>query len=115
MYCSISCSRAWRSPSSWYRRRRTLSLSATRRDLLREAHPLAVDLDAVDDRVEHAAQAELLAVVARELVAEVDRTDLPVHLAVVHRHRDRDLLAVVLRAFEDRLDGDLQVLEVLER
>ncbi len=67
MYCSISCSRAWRSPSSWYRRSRTLSFSATDAStfFVSRTH-VTVDDDVVDRRLEHAAQAELASSISLE-------------------------------------------------
>src|SRR5205823_9304119 len=73
MYCSISCSRAARSPCSWYRRSSSLSLSPTGRhtsdrDLLREAHPIVVDVHVVDGRVEYAAQGQHVVLLAFDLL-----------------------------------------------
>src|SRR5437016_1471042 len=95
MYCSISCSRAARSPCSWYLRSSSLSLSPTgatsNRDLLREADPVAVDMHVVDRRLEHASQRQRLILFALDLVehAARERPDPGLELAVAHRHSHR--------------------------
>src|SRR5437667_6853183 len=69
MYCSISCSLAWRSPSSWYRRRRTLSLSGTRPPL-GQPNGVPIDVHVVDGGIEHAPHSELGARVALERIEQ---------------------------------------------
>src|SRR5919197_3543102 len=118
MYCSISCSRAWRSPSSWYRRRRTLSLSGTRPPL---GQPDAVPGDAyvVDGGLEHASHAELVSGVAPQGLEQppVERPDNRLERVVVHRQPDGQLGVAGRRPcsrVEQRAKGDLEILEMLE-
>src|SRR5438128_1070594 len=116
MYCSISCSRAWRSPCSWYRRRRILSLSGTRPPLDQPDAP-TVDLHLVHCRLEHPLHAELRAGVPLECVehALVERADDGLERVVVDRQADDELAVVRTRAaVEQGAEGDLQVFEVLE-
>src|SRR5215210_6385217 len=76
MYCSISCSRAARSPCSWYRRSSTLSFfsgtSGCALDRFRELDPAPVaalgDVDAVDRRLEHTLERDALAGLVGETV-----------------------------------------------
>src|SRR6478672_121137 len=98
MYCSISCSRAARSPCSWYRRRRSLSLSAiaapaAHRDPLRQADRVAVDVNVVDGGLEHAPQAQLVVGLSFDLVqhARVERPDPRDERAVAHGHAHGDV------------------------
>src|SRR6516225_1751563 len=117
MYCSISCSRACRSPSSWYRRSKTLSFSAIDgRHLLRQQHPVPVDVHLVDRRLEHAAQAQPAGgAAAYELVqrAPWQRPHPRRKRAVAGAHRHRQLTASVV-AVEERVERDLQVLEAFD-
>src|SRR2546421_8270772 len=122
MYCSISCSRAARSPCSWYRRSSSLSLSPTGRhtsdrDLLREAHPIVVDVHVVEGRVEYAAQGQHVVLLAFDLLEHgaPERAHVRHELAVVHGHPDRDLAVVKHEAVEDRVERDLEVREILDR
>src|SRR5690348_17052469 len=114
MYCSISCSRAWRSPCSWYRRRRTLSFSAMPRDLLRQADPLAVDVHVLDSRVEHAPDPEPVVGLALDLVEQRrrQRADDRLQLAVVDRHPHGDVSRGRVGPIEDRVERDLEVREI---
>src|SRR3954452_17334055 len=115
MYCSISCSRACRSPCSWYRRRRTLSFSAMTVHLLQQPHAVALDLHVVHDRPPDAAQAQLVVVLAPfELCDDVDWPDGRLERAVAERHRDGHL-TVSPCAVEDRRERELEVLERLDR
>src|SRR5919206_3916271 len=108
MYCSISCSRAWRSPCSWYRRRRTLSFSATLIHPLHEPDAVAVDPNVVDHGPQDPAQAELLVVaVAGELLGRLDGADTGLERAVDERHRNGHL-ALSFRAVEDRRQRELE-------
>src|SRR3954469_889860 len=119
MYCSISCSRAFRSPRSWEGGRGVLSFSAMRDlravDVLRERHAAWLDLDVVDDGPEHPPEAQLGALVgAVQLRREVDRIDARVKPPVLDAERDRHVV-VARRAVEDGGEGELDVLERLDR
>src|SRR5437879_5463596 len=118
MYCSISCSRACRSPSSWYRRRRILSLSGTHPPL-HQPDAVAVDVHLVDGRLEHTPHAELGACVALERLeqARAERADHCLESVVVDGHADRHLVLVAppCAVVEQGAERDLQILEVLER
>src|SRR5437899_7942350 len=103
MYCSISCSRAARSPSSWYRRRRSLSLSATgahtsRSHLLREADRVAVNVNIIDRGLEHPTQAQLVVVLALDLIEQSSRqwTDARLERSVTQCHPNRDVTGLEL-------------------
>src|SRR6478672_1705100 len=122
MYCSISCSRAARSPSSWYRRSRSLSLSATgarasHSDLLREPDRVAVHVHVVDSRFEHTPQAQLVVLLTLDLVEEIERqrTDARLECAVAECHTNGDVSVLELTATEDRVECNLEVLEILDR
>src|SRR3954453_9584316 len=117
MYCSISCSRACRSPCSWYRRRRILSFSATARHLLRQAHPGPVDVNVVHRRLEHPAQPDAAVLVVLDLVEDIRRewTDDGLELTLARRHPDRDVTGTRISTAEDRIERELEVLEVLDR
>src|SRR5437870_1696753 len=117
MYCSISCSRACRSPCSWYRRRRALSFSATAGHLLRQPHPLAVDVHVLHGRVEDAPDPEALSGLTLDLVEQPrgQRPDEGLELAVEECHPDGDVTRGRIGLVEDRVERDLQVLEVLHR
>src|SRR5665213_527395 len=122
MYCSISCSRAARSPSSWYLRRRSLSLSATsvptsRGHLLREADRIAVHVHVVNRRLEHTAQTQHVVLLQLDLVEHVrrQRADARLQRTVADRHANCDVPGLELTAAENGVEGDLQVLEVLDR
>src|SRR5690348_8511518 len=113
MYCSISCSRAWRSPSSWYLRRRTLSLSGTRSPL-GQPDGVAVDLYVVDSGIEHAPHTELGARVAFECVEQppVERPDHRLERVVVHGQSNDQLVVVARRAcggIEQGVERELDV------
>src|SRR4051812_34502376 len=118
MYCSISCSRARRGPGSWYRRRRIFSFSSPCSDLLRPPPPVSPPPDVVDGRVEDAAQAERVAFrLVLDLVEDAggERADERLERAVVQAHANGDVAVLGLRSVEDRVEGQLQVLQVLDR
>src|SRR5579885_861564 len=110
----MSRSRACRSPSSWYLRRRARSLSSTARHPLRQADVVAVEGDVVGDRPEDAAQAERGAVVPSELLAEVERPHARLERAVDDGHRYGHL-AGRAGGLEDGGERELQVLQGLNR
>src|SRR3954447_25433222 len=117
MYCSINCSRAARSPSSWYRRSRILSLSAMSRDLLGQVNELAVDVNVVDRRLEHTAQAQGAVLLLLDLVEQRrgERTDARLERPLSQCHLHRDVPGLGVGTVEDRVERDLEVLEVLDR
>src|SRR5829696_128483 len=121
MYCSMSCSRAWRSPCSWYRRSSALSFSRPGTLGLHPLHRLhELDLVALEPvrvrhRPEHTREAELG--VLRELACEplsVDRTDARDERVALDPDRDGHG-AVALALLEEACERELQILEMLER
>src|SRR5205807_3709068 len=100
--------------------RRSLSLSAmggppSHSHLLRQADRVAVYVDVVDGGLEHAAQAELVVLRALDLFEDGgrQRTDPRLERAVAQGHANRDVPRRELAATEDRVERDLQILEVL--
>src|SRR5215211_1665356 len=123
MYWLISCSRAARSPLSWYRRRSSRSPRSgivTHRNVLRQLDPLcAVPLrhsHVVDDGFEDPAQPEPGLVRAAEVVGEAaaERPDARVNGTAVETQRQRHVCAGVA-PLEERIDGRLDVVQHVVR
>src|SRR5690349_24700522 len=86
-------------------------------DLLREPHILAVDVDLLDRRLQDAPHPQRAVRLARDLVEKPcgQRPDDGVERAIPERHADRDVARERVGAVEDRVERDLEVLEVLDR
>src|SRR5215211_4972102 len=119
MYWLMSCSRAARSPFSWYRRRSSRSPRSGNRapgDALRQLDPVRLaallDRDIVDDRLEDAPEPELVLAVAPQLPPDMgaERPDRCVDGTVCKPQRDRDVGHGVT-ALQQFVDGCLDVVE----